>query len=121
MELEEDGEVAGGEEVTERRTFQGRRVTLGDSADGGTMGGGEVQNGGRKARRKGRGFDAGKDDAADRYEGRGGIFERLGDPRATDIEAGPLKCKTISNWQSTRAIQCLPDFLTFQTFYNLGW
>ena len=99
-----------GEEVEEGEvpTGMGRTVTFsggGRSSDGGGFergggggqssegGGFERGGGGRKERRKGRGFDATKDTPADRYEGRGGIFDRLGDPRATETDAGPAKCK----------------------------
>lgn len=86
MEVEE-GEVS---------TGMGRTVTM--SGGGGSLSGGGSERGvggGRKERRKGRGFDATQDAAVDKYEGRGGIFDRLGDPRAAvEAEAGPAKCKT---------------------------
>jgi len=62
----------------------GRTVTV--------VGGG----GGGKGRRKGRGFDGGgkDDEAAERYEGRGGIYERLGGGDSETV--GPQR--SIEGW-----------------------
>jgi RNA-binding protein 8A len=51
---------------------------------------------GKSLKKKGRGFDAGgKDEGEARYEGRGGIYDRLG-PGPGEAETGPQK--SIEGW-----------------------
>lgn len=66
----------------------GRTVTV-------TTAGGELKHGHeKKSRRKGRGFDSGKDDSG-RYEGRGGIYDRLG---GGDSESTGQHQKSVEGW-----------------------